>query len=114
MRPRRFGTTNLVASEIAFGTWALGSDWWGETDDPDRLIARALELGVTFFDTGDVYGQGLNEEIVGRALRSADRDRIQISTKFGYALGAERTGHRESERPQDWSPAHAREALDAS
>lgn len=114
MRTRRFGTTDLECSEIAFGTWALGSDWWGETDDPDRLIGHALELGITFFDTGDAYGQGENEEIVGRALRSAARDSIQISTKFGYVLDSERREHSEGERPQDWTPGHARAALEAS
>ena len=114
MRRRRFGTTELMASEIAFGTWALGSDWWGETDPPDRLIGRALELGVTFFDTGDAYGQGLNEEIVGRALRTVDRDSIQISTKFGYELRSDRRQHSEGERRQNWSPEHARAALEAS
>jgi aryl-alcohol dehydrogenase-like predicted oxidoreductase len=114
VRQRRFGDSELTASEIAFGTWALGSDWWGQTDDPDRLIGRALELGVTFFDTGDAYGQGANEEIVGRALARADRDSIQISTKFGYVLDAGRRVHSEGERPQDWSPSHAREALEAS
>jgi aryl-alcohol dehydrogenase-like predicted oxidoreductase len=114
MRTRRFGTTDLECSEIAFGTWALGSDWWGETDDPDRLIGRALELGVTFFDTGDAYGQGQNEQIVGRALASADRSDIQISTKFGYVLDSERKQHSEGERPQDWSPEHVRGALEGS
>lgn len=114
MRRRHFGDTALAASEIAFGTWALGSDWWGETDDPDRLIGRALELGVTFFDTGDAYGQGRNEEIVGRALQRADRDSIQISTKFGYVLASQRRAHSEGERPQDWSPAHVRAALEGS
>jgi aryl-alcohol dehydrogenase-like predicted oxidoreductase len=114
MRQRRFGDTRLHSSEIAFGTWALGSDWWGKTDDPDRLIGRALELGITFFDTGDAYGQGVNEEIVGRALRRADRDSIQISTKFGYVLDSDRQQHSEGERPQDWSPEHARAALEAS
>jgi aryl-alcohol dehydrogenase-like predicted oxidoreductase len=114
MLRRRFPDTDLTASEIAFGTWALGSDWWGETDDPDRLIGRALELDVTFFDTGDAYGQGRNEEIVGRALARADRDSIQISTKFGYELDSERRQHAEGERPQDWSPEHARRALEAS
>jgi aryl-alcohol dehydrogenase-like predicted oxidoreductase len=114
MRQREFGTTGLHASEIAFGTWALGSDWWGKTDDPDRLIGRALELGITFFDTGDAYGQGANEEIVGKALAAADRDSIQISTKFGYVLDSDRHQHSEGERPQDWSPQHAREALEAS
>src|SRR5438132_1001791 len=114
MRQRSFGDTDLHASEIAFGTWALGSDWWGKTDDPARLIGRALELGITFFDTGDAYGQGANEEIVGRALGGVDRDRVQISTKFGYVLDSDRQQHSEGERPQDWSPQHAREALEAS
>jgi aryl-alcohol dehydrogenase-like predicted oxidoreductase len=114
MQQRRFGDTDLHASEIAFGTWALGSDWWGKTDDPDRLVGRALELGITFFDTGDAYGQGANEEIVGRALARADRDSIQISTKFGYVLDSDRQQHSEGERPQDWSPAHARAALEGS
>ncbi|MEA2347491.1 MAG: hypothetical protein QOG62_1278 [Thermoleophilaceae bacterium] len=114
MRQRSFGNTNLQCSEIAFGTWALGSDWWGETDDADRLFGRALELGVTFFDTGDAYGSGLNEEIVGKALASADRASIQISTKFGYELDSERKEHSEGERVQNWSPEHARNALEAS
>jgi aryl-alcohol dehydrogenase-like predicted oxidoreductase len=114
MEQRTFGNTNLQCSEIAFGTWALGSDWWGQTDDPDQLIGRALELGITFFDTGDAYGQGLNEEIVGRALAGADRDSIQISTKFGYELDSERKEHSEGERPQNWSPEHARRAIENS
>jgi aryl-alcohol dehydrogenase-like predicted oxidoreductase len=114
MRQRNFGTTDLTASEIAFGTWALGSTWWGETDDADRLIGRALELGVTFFDTGNVYGQGNNEEMVGRALAGADRDSVQISTKFGYVLDSGRQAHSEGERPHDWSPAHVRESLEGS
>jgi aryl-alcohol dehydrogenase-like predicted oxidoreductase len=114
MRQRAFGTNDLMTSEIAFGTWALGSSWWGETDDPDRLIGRALELGVTFFDTGDTYAQGRNEELVGRALARAKRDAVQISTKFGYVLDEGRRVHAEGERPQDWAPEHARSALEAS
>jgi len=116
MQTRRFGTTELETSAVGFGTWALGSDWWGEHEDPDRLVAHALELGITFFDTGDTYGQGLNEELVGAALvkAGARRDTIQISTKFGYLLDSERTDHGESERPHDWSAAHTRKALEAS
>src|SRR5919201_1938015 len=68
----------------------------------------------SFYDTGDAYGQGANEEIVGRALASADRGAIQISTKFGYVLDSEREQHSEGERPSDWSPEHARAALEAS
>src|SRR5712691_8864878 len=101
MQTRRFGTTDVETSAVGFGTWAFGTDWWGETDDPDRLIARALELGVTFFDTADTYGQGLNEEIVGAALERAGarRHEVQIATKFGYVIEAERLAHAESERP---------------
>jgi aryl-alcohol dehydrogenase-like predicted oxidoreductase len=116
MQTRRFGDTDLVTSAVGFGTWALGSDWWGAHEDPDVLVARALELGITFFDTGDTYGQGLNEELVGAALAAAGarREEIQISTKFGYLLDSERTDHGESERPHDWSPEHTRKALEAS
>jgi aryl-alcohol dehydrogenase-like predicted oxidoreductase len=116
MRTRRLGTTDVEASAVGFGTWAFGTDWWGETDDPDVLIARALELGITFFDTADTYGQGTNEEIVGTALERAGarREDIQIATKFGYVIEAERLAHAESERPKDWSGEHARRALEAS
>ena len=71
---------------------------------------------MTFFDTGDTYGQGLNEELVGQALERSGRprDAFELSTKFGYVLDAERTAHKESERPHDWSPAHTRRALEAS
>ena len=69
MRTRSFGTTDLRCSEIGFGTWALGSNWWGTVTSGEgvNLIRRAIDLGITFFDTGDVYGKGANEEIVGRA-----------------------------------------------
>ena len=116
MRTRTFGSTDLACSEIGFGTWALGSTWWGKITRGEgvNLIERALDLGITFFDTGDVYGTGANEEIVGKALAGTPRDRIQISTKFGYEIEGGRTEHSQGERPQDWSPEHARNALEAS
>ncbi len=115
MRTRRFGDTDLEASEIGFGTWALGSTWWGDVSESDgeRLLELALELGVTFFETGDAYGQGRNEELVGRVL-APHRDRIQISTKFGYVLDDERQQHSEGERPQRWDGAFVRTALEGS
>jgi aryl-alcohol dehydrogenase-like predicted oxidoreductase len=116
VRTRRFGDTDLTCSELGFGTWALGSTWWGKITRGEgvNLIERALELGITFFDTGDVYGSGANEEIVGNALAGVPRERVQISTKFGYAIEGGRQEHAQGERPQDWSPAHARSALEAS
>jgi aryl-alcohol dehydrogenase-like predicted oxidoreductase len=116
MQRRTFGTTDLETSAVGVGTWAWGSDWWGGHEDPDALVARALDLGVTFFDTGDTYGQGLNEELVGAALAAAGapRDSYELATKFGYVLDSERGSHSESERPHDWAPARARRSLEAS
>jgi aryl-alcohol dehydrogenase-like predicted oxidoreductase len=113
---RTFGTTDLRCSEIGFGTWALGSTWWGKVTSGEgvNLLRRALDLGITFFDTGNVYGSGKNEEIVGEALKGVPRDAVQISTKFGYALDEGRREHAQGERPQDWSPAYARASLEAS
>ncbi len=112
---RRFGQTDLEASEIGFGTWALGSTWWGEVSERagERLLEEALELGITFFETGDAYGQGANEELVGRVL-APHRDRVQISTKFGYVLEEGRREHSEGERPQRWDRPFVRAALEAS
>ena len=116
MRTRSFGTTDLRCSEIGFGTWALGSNWWGKVTSGEgvNLLRRALELGITFFDTGNVYGQGANEEIVAQALAGVPRERVQISTKFGYVLDEGRQEHSQGERPQDWSPEHVRKSLEAS
>ena len=116
MERRTFGSTDLETSAIGFGTWALGSDWWGDHEDPDRLVAHALDAGITFFDTGDTYGQGHNEELVGQALERSGRprDAYELSTKFGYVLDSERQGHAEGERPHDWSPERTRRALQAS
>jgi len=115
VRTRRFGDTDLEASEIGFGTWALGSTWWGDVSESSgqRLIELALDLGITFFETGDAYGQGANEELVGRVL-AAHRDEIQLSTKFGYVLDSDRQQHSEGERPQRWDGAFVREALEGS
>jgi aryl-alcohol dehydrogenase-like predicted oxidoreductase len=115
VRTRRFGDTDLEASEIGFGTWALGSTWWGDVSEStgERLLNEALELGITFFETGDAYGQGANEELVGRVLHP-HRDRIQLSTKFGYVIAEGRREHSEGERPQRWDGPFVREALEGS
>jgi aryl-alcohol dehydrogenase-like predicted oxidoreductase len=115
MRTRCFGTTDLACSEIGFGTWALGSTWWGDVSESsgERLLDRALDLGITFFETGDAYGQGANEELVGRVL-APHRDEIQLSTKFGYVLDSGRQEHSEGERPQRWDGPFVRSALEGS
>ena len=115
VRTRRFGDTDLEASEIGFGTWALGSSWWGDVSEADgeRLLGEALELGITFFDTGDAYGRGANEELVGRVL-GPHRDEVRIATKFGYELArAAVSTPRASARSAGTRP-FVREALEAS
>jgi aryl-alcohol dehydrogenase-like predicted oxidoreductase len=116
VKTRTFGTTDLRCSEIGFGTWALGSTWWGKvtSGEGQNLLRQALELGITFFDTGNVYGSGENEAIVGEALREVPRESVQISTKFGYVLDEGRRQHAQGERPQDWSREHVRASLEAS
>jgi aryl-alcohol dehydrogenase-like predicted oxidoreductase len=116
VRTRKFGTTDLECSEIGFGTWALGSNWWGKVTSGEgrNLLQRALDLGITFFDTGNVYGLGANEEIVGAALKGIPRESVQISTKFGYVLDEQRQEHSQGERPHDWSPAQVRASLEDS
>ncbi len=115
MKQRYFGNTDLSASEIGFGTWALGSDWWGEVTEAEgeRLLELAIEHGITFFDTGDAYGQGANEKLVGRVL-ARHRDDVRISTKFGYDLEAARQQHSEGERPQRWDGPFVKQALEES
>jgi aryl-alcohol dehydrogenase-like predicted oxidoreductase len=84
MEYRQLGKTGLTVSTVGFGGWAIGGDAWGPVEDADSLaaIAQALDLGVTLFDTADVYGRGRSEELLGRALRGR-RDEVVISTKVG-------------------------------
>ena len=88
MKQRTLGT-GLTVSEIGLGCMSL-TGAYGTTGGPSRedsiaLIRRAAELGVTFFDTAEVYGPFTNEDIVGEALQPI-RDQVQIATKFGFAF----------------------------
>ena len=116
VRTRRFGDTDLEASEIGFGTWALGSTWWGDVSEQsgERLLLEALELGITFFETGDAYGQGANEELVGRVLAPASRpDPALDQVRLRARPRAARSTPRASGRSAGTGPSSAR-ALEAS
>jgi aryl-alcohol dehydrogenase-like predicted oxidoreductase len=85
MQHRQLGSTDVKVSAITFGSWAIGGWMWGGAVKKDALeaIAASYDYGVTSIDTAPIYGQGRSEEIVGKALRSLPRDKVQILTKFG-------------------------------
>ena len=115
MKYRRLPRTDLTASEVGFGVWTVGTDWWGRIEEPDKvkLLETAVELGVTLFDTADTYGKGYGEEILAEALASK-RHEIIIGTKFGYDFydSIERIGHQE--RTQKFEPDFIRFACEQS
>ena len=84
MEYKRLGSTNLEISRIGFGCWAIGGHGYGSVDDRKSIkaIQKALDMGVNFFDTADVYGFGHSEEILSKALGS-QRDKVIVATKFG-------------------------------
>jgi aryl-alcohol dehydrogenase-like predicted oxidoreductase len=84
MNYRSFDNTGVEVSEIGLGTWQLGGADWGEVDEDRALetLRAAVEGGVNFFDTADVYGLGRSEELIGRFLKETSRD-IFVATKLG-------------------------------
>jgi aryl-alcohol dehydrogenase-like predicted oxidoreductase len=116
---RFLGRSGIEVSDIGCGCWAVGgpmtmdgkADGWGDVDDGESIAAlrRAQELGVTFFDTADVYGAGHSEQVLGRAL-AGHRDEVVIATKFGYTFD---TGQR-AITGEDASPGYIRRACQAS
>lgn len=109
MERRTLGTGGLSVSAIGLGCMGM-SEFYGPSDEAESIatIHRALELGVDFLDTADMYGVGHNEELVGRAIRDR-RDRVVLATKFGNVRGpnGERLGI-------DGRPEYVRSACEAS
>src|SRR6188474_2152098 len=85
MQKRKLGNTGLEVSALGLGCMGLSFGYGPETNKADaiKLIRRAFELGVTFFDTAEVYGPFKNEELLGEAL-APFRDQVVIATKFGF------------------------------
>ncbi len=118
MKHRTLKGTSLKISEVGFGVWTVGTKMWGVADeDYDtgiRLLRQALDLGINFFDTADVYGDGKGEVVLARAF-AGRRDDIVIATKFGYDFynhPGVQPGQRE--RPHNWSPDFIRLACERS
>ena len=108
MEKRTLGTKGLEVSKQGLGCMGM-SAWYGPTDDEESIatIHRALELGINFLDTADVYGQGHNEQLVGRAI-AGRRDEVVLATKFGNRW------FEDGSRTIDGSPDYVRQAIDAS
>ncbi len=116
MKYRRFQKSGVTTSEIGFGLWTVSTGWWGKVDEEKavRLLQKAFDYGIIFYDTADTYGNGLGETLLAKAFRSK-RNQITISTKFGYDFyhfAGERKGQQEI--PQDFSPNYVRFACEES
>ncbi|ADJ14259.1 aldo/keto reductase [Halalkalicoccus jeotgali] len=114
MHYRTLGDSDVEVSEVGFGAWTVGTDWWGDRTDEDALamLDHALERGITYFDTGDVYGHGRSEELVGEAF-SDRREEVTIATKVGYDFyNNPQAGH--GELPKEMDPEYLREAVEKS
>src|ERR1700688_4164648 len=108
MEKRKLGSQGLEVSELGLGCMGMSQFYGPRDDDESRAtLERAIELGITFFDTADVYGVGHNEELVGKILRE-HRDQVTIATKFGNKVLPD------GKRAIDGKPEYVRSACDAS
>ena len=110
MNKRKLGTQGLIVTEQGLGCMGM-SEFYGETDEAQSLVTlnRAIELGVDFFDTSDMYGPYKNEELLGKAFRGR-RDEVIIATKFGI----QRDPTSETGRSINGRPEYVREACEGS
>jgi aryl-alcohol dehydrogenase-like predicted oxidoreductase len=104
MRTREFGRTGQQVSEIGFGSWGIGGGQWVDVEDGEALGAlhAALDLGVTFIDTADVYGDGRSEKLIAQVLRERGGPRPFVATKAGKRLPAQEVAGYTPENLRIW------------
>lgn len=94
MEYRKLGNTELELSTITYGAFAIGGNMWGGNEKADSIasIHASIDHGVTTIDTAPFYGFGLSEEMIGEALKSQDRSKVQLLTKFGLVWDGSNKG----------------------
>ncbi len=110
MERMMIGASGVTTSRVGLGTWAIGGWMWGGADEAQSIatIRSAIERGVTLIDTAPVYGFGVSEEVVGKALAEGGlRDKVQIATKVGLSW-------KDGKPFRDSSPARIRQEIEAS
>jgi len=112
LKYKTLGKSGIKVSEIGFGAWTIALDWWSkkiEEDEAKRMLKKAYDLGINFFETSDMYGKGKSERLIGEVFKGM-RDEIVISTKYGYDFAnVEQIGHKEL--PQKFDPEFTKNAL---
>jgi aryl-alcohol dehydrogenase-like predicted oxidoreductase len=114
MNYRELGDSGVEVSEVGFGAWVVGTDWWGDRgeDEAIEMLQYAVDRGVTFVDTADVYGHGNSEELVGRAIAEV-REEVTLGTKVGYDFyNNPQAGH--GELPKEMDADYLRTAFERS
>jgi len=101
MKYRKLGKSGIKVSEIGFGAWTIALDWWTahnkkiDDDEAIRMLKRAYDLGINFYEMADMYGNGKSEKLVaqafkdmrgGRGVGGVDGEEIVYSTKWGYDM----------------------------
>ena len=116
MHYRQVGRSSVIVSVIGFGGWVLGTDWYGRLTGSQgkALVRRALDHGITFFDTSNSYGEnGISETLLAEALAGVPRSDYVLGTKFGYDIESRRQ-HEHGERAQRWDSRFIRRSLEDS
>jgi aryl-alcohol dehydrogenase-like predicted oxidoreductase len=116
MKYRKLGKSGISVSEIGFGGWTIGMDWWSnKIDDAQaiRMLKKAYDVGINFYETADVYGKGKSEKLLAQAFGEMHNEEIIYSSKWGYDIyNAEQIGH--NELPQKHHPEFLQFALQQS
>ena len=116
MRYRTYPGTDISVSEVGFGVWTLAAGWWGDFTDEEAvdLLHRAYDLGITFYDSADSYGNGRGDELLARAFADR-RDRVTLATKIGYDFYDNADARRgQQEIPHRTDPRYLRHAVEES